>query len=413
MQIMGLLETRPLSFKRLIVCSVNEEILPGSSNHDSFIPFEIRRHHGMAGRAEKEAVYAYNFFRLLQHAEYIDLIYCTDRSNGAGGEKSRYIQQIEYLLRVENPALLLKYRSLKTSDYTPYYETTALQKTPEMIEAIKRHLTGALSVSSLNLYLDDSLEWFYKYVLKLEEPEVATIDAAGFGSAVHEVLENLYKPYKNQKITRALLEDMLQKMPDMLLNTLRNCYPGTSFDTGMNSLQFETAREMLNNYFKSEISAANASAGTELIDVEAKFSRDFTFNHPTHNFTVRLFGVIDKIEKNAGEIRIIDYKTGSASAKDVRNNLDMPFNRDSFNNLGKTLQLYMYHYLAEPKYGSAGLTAEILSLLSPSNRNLTVDYSRDKMEAYETFLQMIITEMLDTAIPLARNEKFAYRKFTV
>jgi inactivated superfamily I helicase len=64
LQIMGLLETRNLDFKRLHLLSVNEGILPTDKQQGSFIPHFIRKAYGLPSYSEKQAVFAYHFYRL-------------------------------------------------------------------------------------------------------------------------------------------------------------------------------------------------------------------------------------------------------------------------------------------------------------------------------------------------------------
>ncbi|MCK4746928.1 MAG: PD-(D/E)XK nuclease family protein, partial [Bacteroidales bacterium] len=96
LQVMGILETRLLDFRHVILLSMNEEVMPGSSAVQSYIPYALRVGFKMPAREDMDAIYAYYFNRLMQRAEKIDLLY-NSRSEGARtGEMSRYLYQIIY-----------------------------------------------------------------------------------------------------------------------------------------------------------------------------------------------------------------------------------------------------------------------------------------------------------------------------
>ena len=99
LQIMGMLETRTLDFKRVIITSMNEGILPAGKSQNSFIPYDLKGHFEMPTHQEKDAVYAYHFYRLLQRAEEVWLIYDSDMKGVGAKEKSRFILQIENELK--------------------------------------------------------------------------------------------------------------------------------------------------------------------------------------------------------------------------------------------------------------------------------------------------------------------------
>lgn len=411
LQIMGLLETRSLSFERLIICGVNEEILPGSSTFDSFIPFEIRSFHGLPGRKEKAAVYAYNFFRLIQHASHIQLIYNTDRSSFSGGEKSRYIQQIEYELQNQNPNLKIRKRMLADRPGVRFAENAVVEKTPEICSRIAAHLERGLSVSSINSYLEDSLNWFYKYILRAEEPEVTAIDPASFGSVVHHVFENLYLPYKNEWIGIGIIEKLMRDTPNELRMTFAKHFPTSQFDTGMNKVHFETALAMLINYFKSELKTIERGDKIQFIDAEQKVTRILSIAADNKQVDVKIIGIIDKLARRNGRLQIIDYKTGKVDFSEIKNNVKGGYSRELIAKAPKTLQLLTYNWLATEAYNEKEITAQIITLVVPNRRNLVIENSEAKNDDFENIVTEIVLEMLDPEIAFVKNPKFKYATF--
>ncbi|MFA5780947.1 MAG: hypothetical protein WC868_01610, partial [Bacteroidales bacterium] len=94
LQIMGMLETRALDFENIIILSVNEGILPSGRFQSTFIPYDIKKEMGLNTYKQKESIFAYHFYRLLQRAKNIHIIYNTQADDFGSGEKSRFITQI-------------------------------------------------------------------------------------------------------------------------------------------------------------------------------------------------------------------------------------------------------------------------------------------------------------------------------
>ena len=408
MQIMGLLETRPLSFQRVIVCGVNEEILPGSSSLDSFVPFEIRQYHKMPGRREKEAVYAYNFFRLLQHAEHIQLVYSSDRSSFSGGEKSRYIQQIEFELKAANPELELVHRYLKPLPNQEYTRRDSIEKTPEILEKIVEHLETGLSISSINTFLTDSLEWYYKYVLRISEPEVLEVNPATYGTVVHEVLENLYTPYRNELISTEILDKMGKGISANLERVFKIHFPTSIFDSGINKIHFETAKSMLFKYLQAEKSLLKNGDEVVFLESEKGLSRILPISVDGRTVDVKLKGFIDKIERRNGVLQIIDYKSGRVDSKEIQGK---DISLEKLKKLPKTVQLLTYNWLASEAYRESNFYARIITLPAPGNRDLVIKFEPDENEAFENFIHEVVKKMLDMNEAFAKNPDFLYAAF--
>ena len=93
---MGLLETRLLDFENVIITNVNEGVLPPGKKNHSFISFESRKKFEMFTFLDKDAIYTYHFYRLIQRAKNIFLIYNTKSEGLNSGEKSRLIYQLKF-----------------------------------------------------------------------------------------------------------------------------------------------------------------------------------------------------------------------------------------------------------------------------------------------------------------------------
>ncbi len=409
LQIMGLLETRALAFERVIICGVNEDTLPNKPSLDSFIPFEIRNYHHLPGKKEKEAVYAYNFYRLLQHAKHVKLVYHTDKGDFSGGEKSRYIHQIEYDLQRINPNLKITSRKLERIKTTDYLQEAVIEKTPEVIAKIRLHLESGLSISSINRYLDDPLDWYYNYILRFREPDTGEIDFATFGNIVHEVLEKLYEPFLDKVVNADCLKQMQAMSESLLEQVTRTTVMGKNIDTGINRIHLETAKTLLRNYLNAELKSVEKGNVITCIAVEKRLNRSLEIK--PENLIVNFKGSADKIQRRDGMLEILDYKTGKVDAKEIK---IKDFSVQSMAKLPKAVQLMTYNWMASDVFADHKINSRIITLPSPYNRSIEILFDRNNVKTlseFETFLKSVILEMLNPEILIEKNMDFKYATY--
>ncbi|NEN22923.1 hypothetical protein G3O08_05350 [Cryomorpha ignava] len=411
LQIMGLLETRALAFKRVIICGVNEDTLPAKPSLDSFIPFEIRNHHHLPGKKEKEAVYAYNFYRLIQHAEHVKLVYHTDKGDFSGGEKSRYIHQIEYDLKRVNSNLKIVHRHLdriKTADYT---SELVIEKTPEVIAKIREHLQTKLSISSINRYLDDPLDWYYNYILRLREPDTGEINFATFGNIVHEVLENLYIPFKGKVLKTDDLKQMKTMSEALLEQITRKIVMGKNIDTGINKIHLETAKTLILNYLNSELKNIEKGQIITCLATEELLNRTLKIRTESENIDVNFTGSADKIQRRDGVLEILDYKSGNVDPKDLK---IKDFTVESMTKVPKAVQLMTYNWMASEVYPDQKINSRIISMPAPYKGDLEILFDKSETEVlgnFEEFLRTVILDMLDPDKLIEKNIAFEYATY--
>ena len=194
LQIMGMLESRNLDFETVIITSVNEGILPSGKSNNSFIPFDLKINHGLPTYKEKDAVYTYHFYRLLQRAKNVYLIYNTEPDVLEGGEKSRLITQ---LLTDENRIKDIE-EKVATPIIIPHVKTLEkIEKDAGLLELIKQHATTGFSPTSLSNYIRNPIDFYKRNLLKIEDVLAVeeTVAANTFGTIVHDTLEDLYTPF--------------------------------------------------------------------------------------------------------------------------------------------------------------------------------------------------------------------------
>ncbi|MCX6266927.1 MAG: PD-(D/E)XK nuclease family protein, partial [Bacteroidetes bacterium] len=210
-QLMGMLETRTLDFENVIILSCNEDLLPSGKINASFIPFDIKRSFELPTYRHKDAVYAYHFYRLIQWAKHVWILYNTESDQLGGGDRSRYLRQISCELPAYNPKITIKESILTTplikGEFLPVIE---ISKTGDVLAALEEKAKKGFSASSLNTYRNCALKFYFAEIAGIKEPENVddTIDPAVLGSAIHEALNKLYKPYIDRHLTKEHLVEM-------------------------------------------------------------------------------------------------------------------------------------------------------------------------------------------------------------
>ena len=195
---MGMLETRNLDFEHVILLSANEGFLPTGKSDNSFIPFDIRRETGLPTYMDKDAVFAYHFYRLTQRCKSLTLIYNTETDALSSGEKSRFITQLENELQLKYPKEI-NFNEEILSHPLKKIEPKELSIIKD--EAIKERLKEiatdkGFSPSSLNTYKNCPLQFYYEKILNIKDPAgmEETIEANTLGTVVHRALEDFYLP---------------------------------------------------------------------------------------------------------------------------------------------------------------------------------------------------------------------------
>ena len=188
MQLMGILESRTLDFKNVIVMSVNEGFLPKAKSINSFIPFDMKLYFKMPTYRDSDAVYAYHFYRLLQRAQNITLLYSTQTDDFGSGEKSRFVTQLLTEYKGEIKHQIFEGNKL---DFENKYLITVKNKGLD-----KQILSWSNSVSptALNMFIICPLSFYFKYLAKIsKEDEVEEFaEASTIGSAIHDAFKNSY-----------------------------------------------------------------------------------------------------------------------------------------------------------------------------------------------------------------------------
>ncbi len=321
LQVMGFLETRTLDFENLIILSVNEGFLPAASSNKSFIPFGLRKAFKMPHFTEQDSIYAYHFYRLLQRAKNVSLIYNTELTVDGSGEKSRYILQLAHRIKSENLPILIHESTvsipLSTGSFQP--REIEVKKTDEIIEQLayllfERSKERPISPTLLLDYIACPLRFYLKRIKKISKKDEVTndIDAREFGNIVHQTMEHLYKPYLGKTIHKKEIIALKNNKLDAEIDHAFEKEVDLKTFVGKNNYQ----RFIIKNTLERLLSNDAEQAPFLLKGLELKLdSASFNFLLHINGNPIQLGGVIDRLdeisqEKNSSLTRIIDYKTG-------------------------------------------------------------------------------------------------------
>lgn len=353
LQIMGLLETRNLDFKKVHILSVNEGILPQSKGTNSLIPYDIRKYYRLPVYNNKQAVYAYHFYRLLQNAENVNVYYNTLADGMGEGEPSRFIQQIMHEMPDKNKNISITEKIYKspTSSINKTYKLEAVKDDDTYAKLIKK-LSGdndgkktGLSPTSISCYLTCPLKFYLQYIEKrMDETPNELIQSNVLGTIIHATLENLYKYFGSENVNLKKYQDVCEKYYDEAYwhalsdNNFRNGFP----KTGFNYLSSKIVDKLLKNFINYEKSFLKDDKNFKVIGLERELFHTFDITANGQNLSVNLIGHADRIDQVGDVIRIIDYKTGSIKDTDVIVRKGV-FGLDKLTE--KSLQLMIYKYL--------------------------------------------------------------------
>lgn len=419
LQIMGVLETRTLDFENVIMLSVNENLLPSAKTNNSFIPFDIRKKFKLPTYHDRDSIFAYHFYRLLQRAKNISLIYNTENDEFGKGEKSRFITQLQNELEAYNPDITIKNQILNIPpSKDDIIKAIIIDKTDDIIETLKLKAIKGFSPSSLNKFRNCSLQFYFSDVIGLKETEEVeeTIEASTLGTVIHHVLFKLYELYKGQKISKEILSLMLPKIEASIEKAFKDFYTEGDITSGKNLLIVKVANKFITNFIKSE-SADIAKNNTEIFikNLEEFFTYELPLNDKNHKILLK--GKFDRIDEVNGTVRIVDYKTGAIKANEL-NIKDWELLADE-PGLDKSFQLLMYAWLyfknnpqiSTLKPGLISLRQISKGLQSISYPDKTDIFNKEVSQQTEAIIVKLISDIFNPGLQFVQTENLESCKY--
>lgn len=427
LQIMGMLESRALDFERVILLGANENLLPKPKYDNSFIPFDLKMAFHLPTYQQRDAIYAYYFYRLITHAKEVEIYYNAEPGDFGAGEQSRFIPQLKHHLQKVGASFGVEEHLLKSPMGEHSAEIVRIPLTPEGAESLDNLLNYGLSPTALNTYLRCPLDFYFKYIAGLRESDAVEeqVEASTFGSAIHDTLEKLYEDYKGKVLK---IED-IQRMKDGAGDKLKTCfadhYSLDELQYGSNRISFEIAEAYIHRFLDWEISEIkNAASNNQLITLlklEEEYKVPIDLSSYGLKKTITIKGKADRIDKVGDTMRIIDYKTGSVEQSDL--NFSDAGDLLTSPKKSKAVQLMLYLWMLKQSEGlpMEKMQAGIISLRKLSNGFMPLQKKASRgpvkemndldIELFLSSLANTVKDIYDTELEFTHSPASEYCEF--
>ena len=424
-QVMGVLETRNLDFDQVLLLSCNEGNLPKGVNDTSFIPYSIRKAYGLTTIDYKVAIYENYFRRLIQRAKDVTLVYNNSTSDGKTGEMSQFMLQL--MVSARHP---IAYRTLQAGQQTVMRIPRPIAKSTAVMQALRRRYCpeGLVSPSALARYLRCPLQFFYRYVTDIDQPEEEedNIDNRLFGNIFHKAAQLLYERLKahSSTVTATDIDRLLKEEADIhravdeaLKTEFFHIEDPQAPLPPLDGLQLIN-REVIIRYMHQLLEIdrrltpftilglekfVSITAGELLTEVPALLAPD-----------TKIGGIIDRLDMitlpdGSSRIRVVDYKTG-ARQHTALPSVEAIFQPDSIKNHSDYyLQAFLYAMIVDRQQTKGTPVSPCLLFIqhaASENFDPTlllgkapVNSIREVAETYNTLLQQLVTEIFSPDVP--------------
>lgn len=412
LQLMGVLESRALSFENIIITSVNEGIFPSGKSNASFITYDLKQEFNLPRYSEKDAIYTYHFYRLLFRAKKITLLYNTHSEGINSGEKSRFIRQLEI---EKHPNHHIEKRILSPKVPIRPQFPQQIKKTEAVMKRLREIGEKGFSPSALTNYIRNPIDFYFQTILKLSEVEEVeeTVAANTLGTIVHDTLEAFYKPLENTVLTLVALTNMKGQIQKQVTEEFKKTFKGGTFSKGQNLIIFEVAKRYISNFIDSEIAAIEAGNTIKILQIENKHT--LKIEMPELDFPVKIHGKVDRIDEYNGQMRIIDYKTGNVKQADVEI-VDWEDITADYK-FSKAFQILSYTLMQNGKIPIKNAEAGIVSFKNLSSgflkfgikekarsRNKSQIITEETLDQFVVELKKLILEICNPNIPFTEKE---------
>ncbi|MBU3680592.1 MAG: PD-(D/E)XK nuclease family protein [Flavobacterium sp.] len=409
LQIMGVLESRVLDFETVIILSVNEGKFPAGKSNNSFIPYDVKRELGLPTFKEKDAIYAYHFYHILQRAKQVFLLYNTESDGLDAGEMSRFITQME----VERPDSHVFTKAI----HNPIVPNTvsALQVIPKsesVMQRIHELANSGFSPSSLSSYIRNPLLFYFQRILRIRETDEVeeTIALNTLGTIIHESLFELYTPFVGKVLTEQQLTSCFTQIEFVVTKHFKAVYKEGEIKKGRNLLAFEVAKRNVHNFLTYELAQLKKGDVVQILALETKLSR--TLSHPALPVDVIISGNVDRIEQRNGVVRIIDYKTGKVEKSSLVLKTWQGLTEDIAND--KIIQVLAYAFMYAANFNEPRMEAGIISFKNlkegfmpftiKADKVSTCFIHQEQLDEYKEQLVLLLVELFDATIPFTEKQ---------
>ena len=416
LQIMGVLETRALDFDRLIILSMNEGVFPQHKPANTFIPYHLRRGFGLPTYEHQDSIWAYHFYRLIERAKQVCLVYDSRSTGQRSGEVSRFVHQLRYHYRVPLQDKLVVYR-VASQPHAPLLIPKD-EVVMRLLSAYHRGGGKGLSASAINRFLHCPLCFYWTDLegIRKEDVVTETVESDTFGSILHKVMEELYQRFEGEWVTADLLKN-LQQNEALLRGTVAKAFASEFFKTdtikelrGQNFLNGEIIRK----YVEKILEHDRKLTPFTYLESEKRMEGCLTL---TDGSQVNLKGFIDRVDRVNGAVRIIDYKTGNSAQ--AFTDIESLFEPEAEKRPKEVMQVFFYCWMygrfgEQPKttplqpgiYAVRNLFKEVLDAsikYTPAQSEpVRVEDFRQFAEPFEEALRCCLDRLFDPTVPFTQ-----------
>ncbi len=405
LQIMGVLESRVLDFDTVIITSMNEGVFPAGKSQNSFIPLDVKRELGLPTYKEKDAIYTYHFYHLLQRAKTIYLLYNTEAEGLDAGEKSRFIIQLQVEKQPNHVIINQLFNAVLPEKAN---ELMLVPKSDLVMERLKEMAEDGFSPSTLTTYIRNPMQFYFQRILRIRETEEVEENIAvnTLGTIIHGTLEELYKPYLNVFLSISMVDAMFSLVNDEVFTQFKKEYKEGEITKGKNLLAFEVAKRNVFNFLQQEKKNLEAGDAIKILFLEQNFIVEIIDDRLP--FPVKIKGNVDRIELRNGTLRIIDYKTGKVEQTSLSIQAWSGITDDIKHD--KIIQLLCYALMVQGEFSNQEMEVGIISFknlragfmpfqIKEGREVVTQLVNSDVIEDFKTELIQLINLILDKNIP--------------
>ena len=429
LQVCGLLETRTLDYKNIIFLSINEGVLPKGKGQPSMIMYDVKNHFKLPTSTYKDSIFAYHFFRLMQRASLVHILYDNDSSSTLA-EKSRFINQLEF--EVENKKLKEGIKIVKrTINTIPQIKTLednaiVIPKDQYIIENLQKL---KYSASNLTTFIRCPLAFYLTYIEKLEQIESVdeNIENKVVGTIIHAILQSIFdKIEKDQSKAIAIIDSAIADLDHLTNHAFLNNEDISKADITKGKLYLAT--EVVKRNVLAYLNISKKEFLTQDIQV---VGNEVVFHVPlsTSFGDVTLKGAIDRIDVRDHKVTILDYKTGRVDSKQLVFNSDEALISDYKQKQLFQLLVYLLLYQKDPKNSlvktetySSGIIAFQDVLLQndtyihyaqlPIEEKLTsISITKETIDHFEQSVIQLLEKILNPTHPFIQTEEIENCKY--
>ncbi|MCJ7935817.1 MAG: PD-(D/E)XK nuclease family protein [Chryseobacterium sp.] len=402
LQIMGLLETRLLNFENVIMLSVNEGKLPLGNSQNTYIPFDIRKFFDLHTFLENDSIYAYHFYRLIQDAKNVHLLYNALSSGVNTGEKSRFITQIEM-----ESSHQIEHLIIENSSEPILTKPIEIPKTGIVLERLRKW-KEKVSASHLTSYLYNPVDFYLSKILNTSETDEIEeeLSVKNYGNLVHYSLQEVYEVLKGKVLKESDLQSSVKAIDSYINIAIEKLKHQPEFyEKGMNYIHKAIAKKVIENVLMHDLDLIKQGNKLEIVDIERRFENvEFALDGSDK---ISFLGFIDRIDKLNGTLRIIDYKT--AKTKNLTVKIDEDNVESYFHNSDRkqALQLCIYHYVVQnlPEFWGFPIETGIWSFAEAKKGMVSLQFEKGDIEDAMRSVKSLILEILNPEIPFVESIK--------